>query len=187
MSPCPTSFLTCSCCCGFCDMPHQSIAILLSLVFGPRCGDAAWQGYSSPVRSFTSHVDCDAPTPAPAGKLNRLLGGPAADAVACWQHFGPNFAYINIYEFIKSEPHTLARSFARRGKLAADWMDECISQLLTSAVGKGYVHWAKIYRFVIITFIISHSISSPNKLYSLFNKIRLFSTKWCWYNRHVLI
>lgn len=120
-------------------------------------------------------------TPAPAGKLNRLLGGPAADAVACWQHFGPNFAYINIYEFIKSEPHTLARSFARRGKLAADWMDECISQPLTSAVGKGYVHWAKIYRFVIITFIISHSISSPNKLYSLFNKIRLFSTKWCWY------
>jgi len=94
-------------------MPHQSIAILcLSML----CSLA---GYS-PVRSFPCHVDGYTPS-APAGKLNRLLGGPAAVAVACWQHFGQNFAYINIYEFIKSEPHTLAHSFAFRSPGGASW------------------------------------------------------------------
>lgn len=101
---------------------------------------------------FCLSMGCDAPVS--PGKLNRLLGGPAtaalavsvAVAVACWQHFGQNFAYINIYEFIKSEPHTtrpFTRSLARWGILAADWMDECISQPLTSDACKRGKHYEK--------------------------------------------
>lgn len=114
--------------CGFCDMPHQSIAIFCLSICVCVCVCVTEGCCIAQDIVLYDLFPADAAMllrASSAGKLNRLLGGPAAVAVACWQHFGPNFAYINIYEFIKSEPHTLARSqsFAGASWRLTGWMN----------------------------------------------------------------